>query len=203
MIQDPSVAQDVSARLMSIKLDSDQWVNPTVTMLPKSGSELKDITFILSHTAYPIFSKGVREVLESTMSITDDWLDVQDSGHQYSLLNLQNEVDAIDPANATIRILPSGRVQKIPVFAFIPEMLESQWLFKVSTHPYDVLCTDQFVDAVTEHGWSGFHAQPVWDSEVKPFPWGPTTREVAQRPEVFGPNGFVTGFEDAWPDDWR
>ena len=150
---------------------------------------------IFASTGRLLFLTGVAKV----GILFDDFLTMLFSDS----MNLKNVIDAIDLSKATITTLPSGRVQGIPIYAFIPEAVENQWLFKVSTRPYSVLCTDQFVDAIQQHGWTGFNVQPVWDSEVDPFPWGPTVTEVAQRPEVFGPNGFVKGFESAWPEHWK
>ena len=35
----------------------------------------------------------------------------------------------------------------------------------------------------------------MWDSDLEPFPVRPTNRELIARPEVYGPDGIVKGYE--------
>jgi len=73
----------------------------------------------------------------------------------------------------------------------------------VATRPYGMFCTDTFVDFVKDCGWEGFYFKPVWDSEHEPFPVRPNRKGIAARPEIYGPEGFVRGFESSWPDEWK
>jgi hypothetical protein len=112
-------------------------------------------------------------------------------------------LDALDLSRSVVRRLPQGQVVNVEVYAFEPQRIVDEWLFKVATSPFHVLVTDRFRELVAQHGLTGFFFQPVWDSEHEPFRPTPGPAEMLTRPEVYGPHGFVPNLRDHWPPEWK
>ena len=85
---------------------------------------------------------------------------------EYSFFNVTNVVDALDEQHTDISRLPSGRISKIERYAFKPEAVRDQWLFKIPQQPGGfAFVTDQFVDLVKSSGLTGFKFKPLWSDE--------------------------------------
>lgn len=150
-----------------------------------------------------LFSTRAKQVLEKQFLNTGEWLEVSIGDEVLWMFNCFEIVDAIDESKSEIRRLASNRVTEIRIHAFIESKVPEDRVFMVATRPYYMFCTDTFVDFVKDYGWEGFYFKPVWDSEHEPFPSGPFRREIRLRPEIYGPDGFVRGFESSWPDEWK
>ncbi len=150
-----------------------------------------------------LFSSRARQSLEKRFLDTGEWLKVTISDEVLWMFNCLEIVDAIDESKSEIRRLDNNRANEIRIHAFIEDKVPEDRVFMVSTKPNHMFCTDTFVNFVKESGWEGFFFKPVWDSEHEPFPSGPFLKEILGRPEIYGPDGFVRGFESDWPDEWK
>lgn len=175
------------------------WPPLAVSLLHKSGRQRKaidgDLSAIGAYVAAPVFSARAQAVLAPMLGAGAQWLALTvQGGDDHALLNLLTVIDALDPALAVLRRLPDGRVMDVDTYAFRPPALQDLWLFKVPEAPFDVLASDAFRERITSEGLVGFHFQPVWDSAHAPFKVQPGRADIARRPDVYGPQGFVTGF---------
>jgi len=141
------------------------------------------------------FSNRVKIQLEGSSEATGQWSKLSAPDSEFWLFHSTLVIDALDQSQSGIRKLKSGRVLDIKKYAFSPEIVPVQRIFMVKTKPYDLLCTDYIANMISEYGWKGFLFQPVWDSDLEPFPVRPTNRELIARPEVYGPDGIVKGYE--------
>jgi len=149
------------------------------------------------------FSTRVKEQLEGTRYATGLWTKVHVNSNLFWLFHSTLVIDALDQSHSDVKRLKSGRVLEIRAYAFDPDLVPTDRIFMVKTRPYDLLCTDQFIDTVAEFSWKGFRYRPVWDSNYDPFPVRPYKRELVARPEIYGPDGIVNGYESSWPDEWK
>jgi len=141
------------------------------------------------------FSNRVKIQLEGSNEATGQWSKLSAPDSEFWLFHSTLVIDALDQLLSGIRKLKSGRVLDIKKYAFSPEIVPVQRIFMVKTKPTDLLCTDYIANMISEYGWKGFLFQPAWDSDLEPFPIQPTNRELIARPEVYGPNGIVKGYE--------
>ena len=193
-IRDWKTGQLVSAPIEEFDLELDEnniEYFPDVLPLKVNGPHL-------------IFSSRVKSTIEKNNLTNGQWFSVRVMSTQMWLLHSNNVVDALDESCSKIRRLrSSGKISSIETFAFSEKKIPTKGLFMVATRPYEVLCTQPFVDLVSEKGWKGFNFKPVWDKRLKPFSVFPTRAEIRERPEVYGPEGIVKGYEDAWPKEWQ
>jgi hypothetical protein len=184
------------------------WTPMPLRLLGKNpGStqrrELKDVTGIQAGFPYLLFATRVKAVLQSECGIIEQWLPVDFPEKEYWLLNVTHTIDALDLTRTEIKRFRDGGINRILSYSFRHEAVAPEWLFKVTTSPYHMLCTEPFVALANAHGWSGLFFWPVWDSEHAPFPVSPLAADIQSRPEIYGPLGFVKGYEDAWPIEWH
>jgi hypothetical protein len=164
---------------------------------------LCDFTAVTAMVHAPVLSARAKQLIEPVLSDRAQWLPLAFEEKEYWLLNLLNLVDALDHERSRVSRLPDGKVMCIDAYAFKPEMLEQQWMFKVPTAPFDVLVTERFRSLVEEQGLTGLYFQPVWDSEHAPFLAAPNREYIRTRPEIYGPEGFVTNYAEFWPAEWH
>lgn len=163
-----------------------------------------DFTAVGMASETPLCTTAVQETLKTICGVTGQWLDVTFTDKDYALLNLTHVVDALDFERSTKKYFKStGRLGGFPRYAFHLEAVKNEWLFREKAWPYSLFCTEHFASLVEKEGWTGLRLRPVWDSNHEPFMDFPTKTEIHTRPDVFGPDGFVNGFEHVWPDEWH
>ncbi len=165
--------------------------------------ELCDLTTVAADSGVPAMSARAKRVLEPILGRDAEWLPLAFDEREYWLLNSLRVLDALDVPKASVTYFPDGRVSGIEAFAFKLSVIADEWLFKVSLFPYRVLVTDRFRSLVEREGLTGFHFQPIWDSDHKPFRAWPGREDIRSRPDVFGPDGFVTNYKEFWPPEWK
>lgn len=165
--------------------------------------ELCDLTAVCSSVNIPVLSARAKQVIGPVLGRDTQWLALAFGVCEYWLLNSLRVLDAVDLIRSSVGYFPDGRVSDIEKYAFRESVVADEWLFKVTTAPYDVLVTERFRSLVISEQLTGFYFQPVWDSEHKPFGALAGRKEIATRPEVFGPDGFVPDREEFWPAEWK
>ena len=130
------------------------------------GSKLPDYSNV-NTTPYPCFSGHAKAVLGPYLEGLGQWLELDCAEGSYWLFNITNIVDALDePAS---RIVDLGSVVAVKEFAFKPEALRNQLIFKIPQRPGSYnLVTDAFVKLVEEHKLTGFKFTPLWSDETQP-----------------------------------
>ena len=165
--------------------------------------ELTDFTSVGIDSRHPLCSSRVRETLATVCGVSGQWLGVDFPEKEYSMLNLTHVIDALDAENSTLKYFKSsGNFDGIKRYAFFPELIEDEWIFREKTDRHGVFCTPRFVDLIKQEGWTGVELAPVWDSEHEPFMMMPERSEILSRPEIYGPDGFIGGFQHVWPKEW-
>lgn len=179
----------------------DPWpAHPVVRMRVRGVPRNKPMPEFTEADGFPAVTPRVRALLEPLLGDGAQWLPIQfDEGPEYWLLNVLNVEGALDLERSEVLSHPTV----VRRFAFHPEAIQGRWLFKTAFAPVSVLASEAMRALFAEQQVSGAHFSAVWDSEIDPFPLYPTVPEMVARPEVFGPEGFVTGYSDAWPPEWR
>jgi hypothetical protein len=86
---------------------------------------------------------------------------------EYWFFNVTNVVDALDEAHTDVWRLPSGKFGKVERYAFKPEAVRDQWIFKIPQQRGGfVFVTDRFVDLVRSSGLTGFQFKLKWSDEA-------------------------------------
>lgn len=183
------------------------WHAPRVTRLRKPRKRqqeaLCDLTAIAAAIDVPVLSLRAKKLLEPILGQDAQWLPLAFDEADYWLLNLVRIVDGLDLSKTKMRTLPNGKVLSIDIYAFKDEAVADLWLFKITQHPFHILATDLFRELVDAEQLTGMFFQPVWDSEHAPFRPIPNPAEIITRPEVYGPEGFVTNLKEYWPPEWK
>jgi hypothetical protein len=86
----------------------------------------------------------------------------------YSFFNITNVVDALDESKSHLEHFPSsGRLSGIRRYAFQPDAVRNQLLFKIPQQPGGfAFVTDRFVEIVKANGLTGFGFEKKWTDEV-------------------------------------
>ncbi len=183
------------------------WRAPAVWRLQKPRKRkpemLCDWTVVGASVGVPALSTRAKRILEPVLGSHAQWLPLVFDEAEYWLLNLLHVIDALDAGKSEIRTLPNGSVMNIETYAFKPDAVADEWLFKVTQHPHHVLATDRFRALIEAEALTGMFFQPMWDSEHAPFRPTPGRAEMLTRPEIYGPEGFVTNVKEHWPPGWK
>jgi hypothetical protein len=85
----------------------------------------------------------------------------------YVAINIIRVIDSMDLKNSEVDFYRvDGSFKGIKRYAFKPEVLEHEWIFKIPQAPWLAFVTDRFVDAVAEAGLTGFEFEELWCSEL-------------------------------------
>ncbi|PGN40666.1 hypothetical protein CN962_28765 [Bacillus cereus] len=122
--------------------------------------------------------------IDSAVKASDSWGEIRikcvEEGNQsdlphfwgevYYIINVLNAIDAIDYEKAILKKLRSGLVIDFKKYAFLPNMVKNQTIFKVYLneilHIPSVFVSDEFRNTLLESDLKGFEFIEVWDSEA-------------------------------------
>jgi hypothetical protein len=114
----------------------------------------------------PVFSRRALDVLLPYIGRFGQVLPLDFDEWEYSLFNITNVVDALDVQKSELAYFKDGGFKRVLRFAFNPEAVRDQWIFKIPQHPrMFAFVTDRFVDLVKQHGLSGFGFERLWGDE--------------------------------------
>ncbi|MCG3797071.1 imm11 family protein [Bacillus toyonensis] len=120
----------------------------------------------------PMVSEKAKQFLESMLGNNVEFLPLihNVTGEVYYIINVLNAIDAIDYEKAILKKLRSGLVIDFKKYAFLPNMVKNQTIFKVYLneilHIPSVFVSDEFRNAVLKSDLKGFEFVEVWDSEA-------------------------------------
>ena len=146
-----------------------------------SPAKLGDFSNV-NYEPYPCFSGHAKSVLEPHLDGLGQWFELECDEAPYWLFNITNIVDVLDePAS---KIVDLGSVVAVKEFAFKPEALRDQLIFKIPQRPGSYnLVTDRFVDLIKQHRLTGFEFKLLWSLED-----GPVSSKLKdyERPRITG-----------------
>jgi hypothetical protein len=86
---------------------------------------------------------------------------------EYFFFNITNVIDAVDLDASEIVRYPDGGLSRIKRYAFKPQAVRDQLLFKIPQRPkLFAFCTDRFVKLVQDAKLTGFGFEKVWSDEA-------------------------------------
>ncbi len=149
---------------------------------------MADLTTVNSEPIL-VFSARAREVLSPHIDALGQWFELRCDEAPYFLFNLTRVVDVLDQQRCVFSYYSDGGIMHIKEFAFHPELVKDELLFKVPQRRGSFnLATDRFKGLVEQHGLTGFRFDKVWSDELQivvpaPIPEIPP----APRTPVIGP----------------
>ena len=149
----------------------DKWVPlPVMRNYSVKGNMTKplgDRVGIDANVDPMVLSRHALDVLLPHIGDLGQVLPLEFDEAEYFFFNVTNVVDALDEANTEILRFPSGRISKIERYAFKPEAVRDQWLFKIPQRKSGfAFVTDRFVELVKSSGLTGFKFRPLWSDEA-------------------------------------
>jgi len=184
----------------------DRWkinTSAAITWHQRKPGLINDIVRLRSKWPNMAFSSRVKEHLENTTIATGNWTKLIADDVVFWIFEPTLIVDALDESLSDLSRLPDGMVIGVNSHAFHAQKVPGDRIFLIKSMPYDLLCTDHFVNLSSSQGWEGIRFQPIWDSELKPFSIHPNKKEIISRPEIYGPGGIAEGFQSSWPEEWK
>ncbi|WP_145391546.1 imm11 family protein [Stieleria neptunia] len=118
----------------------------------------------------PAFSGRAVEAIRDLLEENGELLPVDFEGQCYFAYNVTTKLtDALDRKKSKIDWMPGKDATALEVerYAFSPEKLRGQSIFRLAEDPAVILVTDVFAQRVTDHGLNGFDLQPVWPQSTK------------------------------------
>jgi len=113
----------------------------------------------------PLFSARAVDAVKALIEGSVEVLPTDFPREPYFILNVQSVLDCIDYDLAEAVRFRSGRVMRFNKYAFIPNVVEGQHIFKVKEIPKQaVFVSDEFRNAILENQLVGFVFKEVWKS---------------------------------------
>ncbi|EJQ61490.1 hypothetical protein IG7_05440 [Bacillus cereus HuA2-4] len=148
---------------------SDSWGE----ILVKYAEEGKytDFPKFWGEVGTPMVSRKAKELLEPLISNNVEFLPLihADTGETYYIINILNTIDAIDYDKAVLKKLRSGLAVNFKKYAFLPDLVENQKIFKVYLNQTlfitTVFASDELKNLIQQSDLTGFEFVEVWDLE--------------------------------------
>jgi len=153
---------------------ADNWIPPSIKWFDEDGRNLDkykdpDISYI-SHRGNLIVSPCTYELITPAVNNVAELLPLSFNDEVWYLLNVFNQVDALDKANSRYKIYSTGKVGWLIKPAFFANKLPHNKLFKIPSsvaiyysehHPYD--SDDNFKNIVERNKLFGIEFKKVWE----------------------------------------
>ena len=132
----------------------------------ENGGKLKRGDMPYLSPGKPVFTKKALDALKTLLSPKVEILPIFCEGQELVILNVINQLDAIDLQKSDIKFMPDGkRIMRVKKFVFRPEVVSNQHIFKIRNQLYGtVFVSDEFRNRVLESGLEGIKFVKVWDS---------------------------------------
>lgn len=123
-------------------------------------------------SGFLVFSQKAKEAMYELVAPYGEFLLMKhESGEELFLFNILNYNDALDLQKSKVsRDEISDRIRDIHQYAFIPEKVNNQIIFKMSFNPARIYVTDAFVQKVREHQLTGLKFKQIWSSDPNHSP---------------------------------
>ena len=143
----------------------------------------------VNYQSYPCFSGRAKEALGPHLGVLGQWLQLECDEAPYWLYNITNIVDVLDEAKSKIENM--GTVVEVDEFAFHPQRLRDQLIFKIPQRPDSYnLVTDRFVELVRQHRLTGFKFRLLWSLDGGAVS---STLKAWERPTITGLEASASG----------
>lgn len=133
----------------------------------EEGKE-SDCPYFYGSQRVHVFSKKAVNLLEKYLKDMVEFLPIICDKKIYYAVHVLNVIDVIDYKKAEIKMLKSGLKVGLKKYAFLPNMIKDQHIFR--TYFYGkpssrVFVSDHFKEKVLNSELKGFEFVEVWDSE--------------------------------------
>ena len=141
---------------------ADRWVPIEVELF-----EEKRRSDTPTFSGAPVFSRRAVDILNDLMQEKVEILTLKYIRESYYAINVINVLDCIDYETAQcIRFPTSNRVYGFTKYAFKPQLLKGEHIFKIVEYPKsEVFVSDEFRARILNSDLVGFKFEEVWDSE--------------------------------------
>ncbi|SDW88409.1 hypothetical protein SAMN05444487_107101 [Marininema mesophilum] len=156
-------------KIQEAKSIADDWGRVEVFSLEEDGRECDSPKF-WGGSCIPVFSEKALDVVNDMITDHTEVLPLKHPTNQYFIINVIQVIDAIDYNHSVLKELSSGLRVGFKKYAFHPERLLGQHIFKVylDSRPHlNVLVSDEFKNRVEARFLTGFRFEKVWDSDER------------------------------------
>ncbi|MBA4494011.1 imm11 family protein [Paenactinomyces guangxiensis] len=129
--------------------------------------ESSDCPYFWGYSAAPVFSERALGLTKDFLRGKAETLPLVHPVNKYFAIHVLNTIDAIDYDRAVIRQLETGLRVGMDKYAFIPEKIEGQHIFRIYIDDRVrsmVFVSDEFKKLVESNKLVGFEFIEVWDS---------------------------------------
>jgi len=129
---------------------TDTWVTPGIKWFDEDGRNLDkhkdpDISYI-SHAGSLIISPRTHDLIAPLVNDVAELLPVSFDNETWYLLNVFNQVTALDKANSQYKIYSSGKVGWLTKAAFLADKVPHNKLFKIPENPARIYFAEHHQD---------------------------------------------------------
>ena len=154
----------------------ENWTPPSIEWFDDDGRNLEkykdpDITYI-SHRGSLIVSPHTHNLIGSTINDVAELLPLSFNDEIWYLLNVFNQVDALDKENSRYKIYSTGKIGWLIKPAFFAEKLPRNKLFRTPLYPAIYYSEDQsdnnennFKSIVEKNNLFGIEFVKVWEDQ--------------------------------------
>ena len=129
----------------------------------ETGRPLPDFEKV---TDVPVFAVAAFEALRPVLDGRGEVLPINvTDGPDAVAFNVTRVVAALDEKRSDIRRFSDGRVMRVRRPVFVPDRIENETIFKVSTYPRTLYVTDTFLSAAEGIGLKGMRLSEDWMAE--------------------------------------
>ncbi|AUS09236.1 hypothetical protein C1X05_10660 [Laceyella sacchari] len=157
-------------RFHSITPLADVWEDVKVFTL--EDGEPSDCPIFWGHSGTLVFSDRAFNELQKFLKDKVEGLPLIHPQKEYYAIHVMNAIDAIDYHHAVIRQLSTGLKVGFERYAFIPEKVKNEHVFRIWLDDRIgsmVFVSDEFKEAVESKGLVGFQFTEVWNSKKLVF----------------------------------
>ncbi|MDC2866504.1 imm11 family protein [Bacillus sp. BP-3] len=147
----------------------DSWGEIFIECIEEGNQS--DCPHFWGETGSIMISEQAKNLLEPLIGANVEFLPLvhNKTNEVYYLVHVLNVLDAIDSNKAIFKKLITGLVIGCEKFAFIPNTVHNEMIFKVyinqRIHPTSVFVSDEFRNTILKNDLKGFKFIEVWDSE--------------------------------------
>ncbi|WP_018768263.1 imm11 family protein [Bacillus sp. 105MF] len=159
----------IDGKVDSITRLADLWGNILIECV--EGDKPSDCPKFWGGTGTPMVSEKAKKFLEPLIGTNVEFLPLihNVTGKVYYIVHVLNVLDAIDNEKAIFEKLSTGLVIGYEKFAFVPNVIQNEMIFKIYLnnimYATSVFVSDELRNAILESDLKGFKFIEVWDSE--------------------------------------
>ena len=126
----------------------------------ETGRPVPDFTML---TDVPVFTTAAYDALRPVLDGRGEELPINVTTPPEAVaFNVTRVIDALDGERSEIKRFSGGRVMRVPRPVFVPERVEGETIFRVTTYPRTVYVTDAFLEAADAINLKGLRLSEDW-----------------------------------------